>query len=224
MANPNPRIDWEVVHLEYRANLLSTRQIADRHGISEGAIRKRAKRDGWVRDLSSEIRDVAEDMVRKSEAVAASPVRTGPRTIPERETILASASAIVEQKLRTRKQLGQSQTVFDDLIAELTAVNANHDALRVLGEILRSPDDFEQDKAIEALQKATSLPSRFAMLKTATDAMKNIQAVSRLEYGLDKASATDDSAPRLTQAQMAARLAYFLERAGMTVSPKGGER
>lgn len=222
MANPNPRIDWEVVHLEYRANVLSTRQIADRHGITEGAIRKRAKRDAWVRDLSNEVRDVAEDMVRKSEAMAASPVRTGPRTIPERETIMASASAIVEQKLRTRKQLGKSQLVFDDLIGELAGINANLDDLRALGELLRSPDDFDQDKAIDALNRATSLPSRFAMLKTATDAMKNIQAVSRLEYGLDKASATDDSTPKLTQAQMAARLAYLLERAGMTVSLKDG--
>lgn len=34
-------IDWEVVHLEYRANVLSLRQIADRHGITDGAIRKR---------------------------------------------------------------------------------------------------------------------------------------------------------------------------------------
>lgn len=220
MANPNPRIDWQVVHLEYRANLLSTRQIADRHGITEGAIRKRAKRDGWVRDLSSEIRDVAEDMVRKSEAGAVDPVRTGPRTIPERETILASASAIVEQKLRTRKQIRQSQTVFDDLIGELTAINTNLDDLRALGEMLRSPDNIEQEKAFDSLSKAISLPNRFAMLKTATDAMKNIQAVSRLEYGLDKASATDDSAPKLTQAQMAARLAWFLERAGMKVSPK----
>ncbi len=222
MANPNPRIDWDVVHLEYRANVLSIRQIADRHGITEGAIRKRAKRDGWVRDLSSEIRDVAEDMVRKAEVRTDYSVRTWPRTIPERETILASATAIADQKKRTRKQLGQSQSVFDELIEELTAINANLDDLRALAEMLRSPDDFGQDRVNEAFNKAISLPSRFAMLKTATDAMKNIQTVSRLEYGLDKAAASDDTAPKLTQAQMAARLAYFLERAGMAVSHKDG--
>lgn len=220
MANPNPNIDWDVVHLEYRANVLSIRQIADRHGITDGAIRKRAKRDGWVRDLSDEIRDVAEDMVRKAEVQNADPVRTGPRTIPERETILASATAIADQKKRTRKQLGLSQQVFDELIEELTTINANVDDLRALGEMLRSPDDFGQDKINDALNKATSLPSRWGMLKTATDAMKNLQAVSRLEYGLDKATASDEIAPKLTHAQMAARLAYFLERAGMSVGHK----
>ena len=57
--------DWECIELDYRAGIKTLRQIAGEHGISEGAIRKRAKRDDWARDLSERIQDKAEQLVRK---------------------------------------------------------------------------------------------------------------------------------------------------------------
>ena len=44
--------DWERIELDYRAGIKTLRQIADEHGISHVAVAKRAKRDGWTRDLS----------------------------------------------------------------------------------------------------------------------------------------------------------------------------
>ena len=43
------KIDWRGIEADYRAGILSLREIAARHGCTEGAIRKRAKRDGWTR-------------------------------------------------------------------------------------------------------------------------------------------------------------------------------
>lgn len=48
-----PAIDWEAVEREYRAGQLSNRMIAEKHGISDTAIRKRAKRDGWERERAA---------------------------------------------------------------------------------------------------------------------------------------------------------------------------
>ena len=48
-----PGIDWEAVEREYRAGQLSNRMIAEKHGISDTAIRKRAKRDGWERERAA---------------------------------------------------------------------------------------------------------------------------------------------------------------------------
>ncbi len=45
MATP----DWEAIETAYRAGVMSLREIASQHRISEGAIRKRAKRDDWSR-------------------------------------------------------------------------------------------------------------------------------------------------------------------------------
>jgi hypothetical protein len=43
-------IDWERIEADYRAGLLSVREIAASQGVSHVAIAKRAKRDGWKRE------------------------------------------------------------------------------------------------------------------------------------------------------------------------------
>jgi hypothetical protein len=45
-------IDWIVIETEYRAGIKPLRQIAEEHGITHGAINKRAKRDCWTRGFS----------------------------------------------------------------------------------------------------------------------------------------------------------------------------
>jgi len=42
-------IDWHEIKKDYFLGLKSNVVIAREHGISEGAIRKRAKRDAWVK-------------------------------------------------------------------------------------------------------------------------------------------------------------------------------
>ena len=41
--------DWEAIEREFRAGIRSLREIGAEYGVTEGAIRKRAKRDGWQR-------------------------------------------------------------------------------------------------------------------------------------------------------------------------------
>lgn len=48
---PRSTADWELIERHYRAGLLSLREIAKEGGVTEGAIRKRAKKDGWTRNL-----------------------------------------------------------------------------------------------------------------------------------------------------------------------------
>lgn len=43
-------VDWLGIETEYRGTTTSVLQIAKTHMISEGAVRARAKREGWVRD------------------------------------------------------------------------------------------------------------------------------------------------------------------------------
>lgn len=42
--------DWLVIEVAYRAGFPSVRKIAQEHGITEAAIRKKAKKEGWLRD------------------------------------------------------------------------------------------------------------------------------------------------------------------------------
>lgn len=57
--------DWEVIERAYRAGALSIRTIVDRNGVSDTAIRKKAKALGWERDLSKQVRkEVRNKLVR----------------------------------------------------------------------------------------------------------------------------------------------------------------
>ena len=47
------KVDWEGVEREYRTGTRSLRDIGAEFGCTEGAIRKKAKAEGWERDLSA---------------------------------------------------------------------------------------------------------------------------------------------------------------------------
>ena len=59
--------DWESIERDYRAGLLSVREMAATYGVSHVAIMKRAKKDGWERDLSAKIKAKAEALVTTRE-------------------------------------------------------------------------------------------------------------------------------------------------------------
>lgn len=50
--------DWVAIEGEFRAGSDSLRTIADRHGITEGTIRARAKKYGWSRDAAKTKRQI----------------------------------------------------------------------------------------------------------------------------------------------------------------------
>ena len=49
-------VDWEAIEREYRAGQLTVVEIGRQHGLSHTAINKRAKRDGWTRNLAGRVR------------------------------------------------------------------------------------------------------------------------------------------------------------------------
>jgi hypothetical protein len=52
MATP----DWEAIESAYRAGVMSLRDIGAQYGVSEGAIRKKAKKLEWVRNGGTQVR------------------------------------------------------------------------------------------------------------------------------------------------------------------------
>ncbi len=91
MAKPKrPPLDWELIEREYRAGQLSIAELARESGCTRGAIQKRAKADGWTRDLSRAVQQEAnrrllEDAVAPEVAAANA-----------RATVDAAASRSVE--------------------------------------------------------------------------------------------------------------------------------
>lgn len=57
-APPGRTVDWTVIEGAYRAGIRSINSLAGEYGITEGAIRARAKKHGWVRNPGEAKREI----------------------------------------------------------------------------------------------------------------------------------------------------------------------
>ena len=177
MAKP----DWEAIESAYRAGLLSLREIASNHGISEGAIRKRAKRDDWSRDLNAKVKERADDLVRKAE------VRKQVRretTVTERVLIEATAEVIANIRMEHRGDIRRAREITNALFDELAAECADVEALERLGDLLHDPDENGRDKLNELYRSIIGMPERVKSAKALSEALKNLIGLERQAYDI----------------------------------------
>ncbi|EMF1896682.1 hypothetical protein [Enterobacter roggenkampii] len=181
--------DWEAIETAYRAGVMSLREIASQHGISEGAIRKRAKRDDWSRDLNAKIQQKADDLVRKHE------VRKQVRnesTLTERVLIEATAEVIATVRMEHRGDIRRARELTNTLFDELGAQCADVSALEQLGDIMFDPDDKGRDRLNEIYQKVISLPSRVKSMKDLSDSLKTLIGLEREAYSIENKAETKE--------------------------------
>ena len=177
--------DWERVELDYRAGIKTLRQIADENGISHGAINKRAKRDGWDRDLSKKIQSRADALVSK--ALVSNSVSKESKT-SERQIVDANATKIADVQLSHRRDIQRKRSIVARLMDELEAQVGPENAsmLADLGEMMRSPDDAGQDKLNDLYRKVISLPERAKTAKTLAETLRITVDMERQAFGMDK--------------------------------------
>ena len=194
-----PAPDWEKIEADYRAGIKTLRQIAGEHGVTHGAINKRAKRDGWSRDLTAKIVAKANELVSKS--AVSTPVSTESR-ISEREVVDANAQAIVSVRLAHRKDIQRSRSITMRLLEELELQSGRENAelLEQLGELMRREDDRGQDKLNDLYQKIISLPGRAKTMKDLGESLRVLVTLERQAFGLDdKDQKPQDSLTTLLQ-------------------------
>ncbi|CAI0817945.1 Uncharacterised protein [Serratia entomophila] len=174
--------DWEAIESAYRAGLMSLREIASQHNISEGAIRKRAKRDDWSRDLAAKVKERADDLVRKAE------VRKQVRaenSFSERVLVEATAEVIATVRMEHRGDIRRAREITNSLFDELGAECADVESLRKLGEMMLDPDENGRDRLNEVYQSIISMPERVKSVKALSDALKNLIGLERQAYDID---------------------------------------
>lgn len=177
------RPDWEAIESAYRAGVMSLREIASQHGISEGAIRKRAKRDEWSRDLNAKVKERADDLVRKAEV--RKQVRTE-KTLSERVLIEATAEVIATVRMEHRGDIRRARTLANALFDELEAECADIEALRTLGQMMLDPDENGRDRLNELYHAIISMPERVKSMKALSETLKNLIGLERQAYSMDE--------------------------------------
>lgn len=182
-------VDWEAVERDYRAGVKTLRQIGAENGITEGAIRKRSKKESWDRDLAAKIREKADALVRK-EAVR-NEVR-GIVRVPEKEVIEANAELQARIRREQRTDITRSRKLVMSLLDELEETTGNIDLFKQLGELMLSPDDKGVDKMNELYQKVISLGGRTSTMKSLADSLKTLVALEREAFGIDERKQADN--------------------------------
>jgi hypothetical protein len=204
-------IDWKVLEGDYRAGIKSLRALAAEYGISESAIRKHVKRDGWERDLGDKIRQRATSIVLM-DAVRSDKVRT-PDGIFEHDTIESNAQVQAYVIRDHRSLLRRCRALADRLLGELEAITYNRELFERLGELLMdSAEDGPQDKRLEALAKVLSLSGRIDSFKKLAEAQRIVVTLERDVFGISA-----DTAPKpyedLSPDQIKARILHLQAKA-----------
>lgn len=174
-------VDWERVEREYRAGVLSLREIGLANGCSHVAVAKKAKALNWSRDLNAKIQIKAEALVNKA---AVTKEVTASRLVHETEVVEANALAITNIRLGHRSDIAKGRRLVMELLDELQDQTSSRELLAQLGDMLRSEDDKGVDKRNDLYMAVISLPERTKTAKALTEAMKNLFAMEREAWNI----------------------------------------
>lgn len=185
--------DWEAIERAYRAGLLSVREIAASCGVSHTAIQKRAKANGWERDLKAKIKAKADSLVAKREVatqVASKSVET------EREIIEVNAEVIANIRMAHRGDISRCRSLTNKLLDELESLTDEQGTIKSLIKQFKE-GEYEDGEAMADMlalaNKIGALPSRTKTMKELAETLKTLVALERQAYDLDTKSGGNDA-------------------------------
>ncbi len=180
------KYDWDRIEKEWRANKLSNREISSRYGASEAAIRQRAKKYNWVRDLESEVDKRTKDKIRRGL------LKEQHEPVTDEEIVEQVATRTAEVVSSHRKDITQGRNLAGLMMAELLDNTQNFQTLQEL--VSQQADDEEwHAQRLQRVQRAISLPQRASTMRDLSMVMKNLQGLERTAYGID--GKENDEAP-----------------------------
>lgn len=202
-------IDWPAVELQYRAGIKSLKAIGSEFGCTDAGILRRAKKEGWTRDLKERIKAAAEEKLQR----LASPEAA----ISEELVVEANANNQVAVTRENRDDIQRLLNLIYRMLGELEETTSNRDLFNQVGELMRSPDEKGLDKLNDLYRKVISLPSRVKAMKDLTDSVKTLIGLKRQAYGLaDNANGEADKpaeTAEMSEAETARRIAFVFASA-----------
>jgi hypothetical protein len=187
-TKPRKDVDWAAIENAYRAGIRSIRQIAHEHGVTDKAVRNRAKKFKWTRDLTPRVRQRAREMVR-----ADSPQSSHARTAADDEAAVEQEATVAADVLRThRKDIAQGRTLVIHMFGELHKENTQLDELQ--DTIIDETKGDRDGKRRNAMLKAISLPARAGVMRDLAGALSRLIPLERTAFSLDEEGSKDDLA------------------------------
>ena len=185
-------INWDAVEIDYRAGILSIRQIARNHGCAHPTIREHAKRHGWERDLGAKVRQRTKEVLERQEAAAAGrEPSTSHAHATGRVEGEAEAEAIVDAAARTqvevvrghRQAIAKAYKIAEALFTELMVGTEGAATVDDLIAVVTANDDNGTRR--RPLEKLTGLGTRSGAMRQLTASLRDLVTLERQAFGLD---------------------------------------
>ena len=184
MATEKKVIDWEAIERDYRAGILSLREIAAAHGCSHVAISKRARAEAWARDLAAKIQAKADALVNREAVTTAV---TKQRRVNDVEVIEANAQGQALVRIGQRQDIRRFRALVNRLLDECEATTADAPAFGELADLVRKSDGNPRANAMlaGAIDRAVSLGDRIDGVKKLSEALRILIGLEREAYGIE---------------------------------------
>jgi len=181
------KVDWEAVRKDYCAGIKTDRQIGSEQMVSHTAIQRRAKKEGWTRDLAERIRKKADTEVAKKAVAKEIALAT------EKEVVEANAAIQVQVRLSHRTDIQRYRVICNKLAEELELGTDGAEFLEQLAELITADDRSTQ--RYQAMMKAISLPSRVGSMEKLATTLKTLITLEREAFGIDSREGGNDDKP-----------------------------
>ncbi|WP_342649101.1 hypothetical protein [Pseudomonas sp. REB1044] len=146
--------DWEAIERAYRAGSLSVRAIGGSQGVNHATILKRAKKEGWARDLTEQVRIATKQKVTTS---VTSTSNQAP-AVTDADIIDEASSQAASVVLAHRTGLASWRSIADKLSVALAEMDVNEENLGDFSRALNAGVDA-QLKVIKGERQAYGLDS-----------------------------------------------------------------
>lgn len=182
--NDERSINWPAIEIDYRAGVKSLRVLAAEYGISHGAINKRARRDGWSRDLSARIAERTRELVSRA---AVSAEDTAVSRAAEKAVVEANATLQADIIMAHRTDIQAARALVVSMLGELDAAGQAREEL--------------------------SLSSRAVIVDKLSGALSRLVALEREAFGLNRGEVAPDPVDEMSREQLEAAFVAMMDRA-----------
>jgi hypothetical protein len=185
--------DWGAIERHYRAGLLSENEIARQYGVSRPGLKKRAEKEGWVRDTSHKVDAATKEKIRLQVATDRVAGQLPLATKLDEKAVVdaysdAAAAVDNDQRADVRKALAIQRSMLEEL-EKLT----RPDLMHFLEEMAEALDEsgptaqggWKNDKINELYRYVISLAGRIKMAKELGAAHGVYLPLQRKMFGLD---------------------------------------
>lgn len=191
---------------------ISLRQIGAQFGVSEGAVRKYAKKRGWIRSMVEPIRQRAEEILIAA-AASGEKVPEVPADAPVEQRAARALHELDERDERALRQapmldgevITEEETIERNAIAQAIIINHERQDIRrarwlsnmLMDELLaQSGDPVSLNTLIaavadgnesmsDALRRMCSLPSRVSSMNMLAGTLEKLIKLERLVHRID---------------------------------------